>query len=257
MKTMKRLENHVALITGGGRGIGKAIAARLYAEGASVAICGTTLDVLKTTAKEIGADVLPLICDVSAADQVGAMLDQIRERFGKIDILVNNAAVMLRHIGIERAARPFYELDESDWDHVMNVNLKGVWLCSRGVFPDMRSQNWGRIINISSDTVYIGRGNGVQYISSKAGVVGLTRGLAFEAGRFGITVNAISPGLTQSETVQEHDFAEMSEQLAQNSAIPRLEYPEDLAGTAAWLASDDAAFVTGQNISVSGGLALH
>ncbi|HON07912.1 MAG TPA: SDR family oxidoreductase, partial [Verrucomicrobiota bacterium] len=134
---------------------------------------------------------------------------------------------------------------------------KGMWLCAKAVFPDMRSQNWGRIINIASDTVYMGRGNGLQYITSKAAVVGLTRGLAFEVGKYGITVNAISPGLTQTETVQEHDFAKMSEQIAQNSAIPRLEYPEDLAGTAAYLASDDAAFVTGQTISVSGGLALH
>ena len=254
---MKRLENHVALVTGGGRGIGKAIAARLLSEGAKLAICGTTEDVLRQTAKNLGGDVLPVVCDVSAADQVKAMVHQVRECFGKIDILVNNAAVMLRHIGAERATRPFYELDEADWDKVMDVNVKGMWLCSKEVFPDMRSQNWGRIINIASDTVYLGRGNGVQYITSKAAVVGLTRALAFETGRFGITVNATSPGLTQSETVQEHDFAEMGKQLAENSAIPRLEYPEDIAGTAAWLASDDAAFVTGQTISVSGGLAMH
>jgi NAD(P)-dependent dehydrogenase (short-subunit alcohol dehydrogenase family) len=148
-------------------------------------------------------------------------------------------------------------LDEADWDRVMAVNVKGSWLCAREVFSDMRTQNWGRVINISSDTVFMGQGNGVQYITSKAAVVGLTRALAFEVGRYGITVNAISPGLTQSETVQEHDFKEMSEALANNSAIPRLEYPDDLVGTAAWLASDDAAFVTGQNISVSGGLSLH
>lgn len=254
---MKRLEDHVALVTGGGRGIGKAIAARLYREGASLAICGTTPDVLEKTASEIGADVLPVVCDVSKSDQVEAMVRQVRDRFGKVDILVNNAAVMLRHIGVERAVRPFYELDEADWDLVMSVNVKGMWLCSKAVFPDMRAQNWGRIINIASDTVYMGRGNGLQYITSKAAVVGLTRGLAFEVGCYNVTVNAISPGLTQSETVQEHDFAEKSEILAKNSAIPRLEYPEDLAGTAAWLASDDAAFVTGQVISVSGGLSLH
>jgi NAD(P)-dependent dehydrogenase (short-subunit alcohol dehydrogenase family) len=164
---------------------------------------------------------------------------------------------MLRHIGYERATKLFYELDEADWNRVMDVNVKGMWLCSREVFSDMRAQNWGRIINISSDTVFIGRGNGIQYITSKAAVVGITRGLAFEAGPYGITVNAISPGLVQSETVQEHDFKEMSEALANSSAIPRLEYPDDLAGAAAWLSSDDAAFVTGQNISVSGGLSLH
>jgi NAD(P)-dependent dehydrogenase (short-subunit alcohol dehydrogenase family) len=254
---MKRLENHVALVTGGGRGIGKAIARRLHAEGAGLAICGTTADVLRQAAADIGPDVLPVVCDVSRADEVNAMVRQVRERFGKVDILVNNAAIMLRHIGVERAVRPFDELAEADWDLVMNVNVKGPWLCARAVFPDMRAQGWGRIINIGSDTVYMGRGNGVQYVTSKAAVVGLTRFLAFELGRSGVTVNAISPGLTQSETVREHEFAEMSEQIARNSAIPRLEYPEDLAGTAAWLASDDAAFVTGQVISVSGGLSLH
>ncbi|WP_198469935.1 SDR family NAD(P)-dependent oxidoreductase [Acetomicrobium sp. S15 = DSM 107314] len=256
----ERLKGRVALVTGGGRGIGKAIAKRLYQEKADVVICGTTEDVLKRAAEEVatdGREVLPIVCDVSDAKQVRAMVKKARERFGKVDILVNNAAIMLRHIGFERAVRPFYELDEADWDRVMAVNVKGMWLCAREVFPDMRSQGWGRIINIASDTVYIGRGNGLQYITSKAAVVGLTRALAFEVGQFGITVNAISPGLTQSETVRENDFGQMSEELAKNSAIPRLEYPEDLVGTAAWLASDDAAFVTGQTISVSGGLSLH
>lgn len=256
----ERLKGHVAFVTGGGRGIGKAIARRLYQEKAELVICGTTRDVLERAAEEIGTDgreVLPIVCDVADAEQINAAVEKARQRFGKVDILVNGAAIMLRHIGVERATRPFYELDEADWDRVMAVNVKGMWLCSKAVFPDMRSQGWGRIINISSDTVYMGRGNGLQYITSKAAVVGLTRALAFEVGRFGITVNAISPGLTQSETIREHDFAQMSEQLAQISAIPRLEYPEDLAGTAAWLASDDAAFVTGQTVSVSGGLSLH
>jgi NAD(P)-dependent dehydrogenase (short-subunit alcohol dehydrogenase family) len=256
----ERLEGHVALITGGGRGIGKAIARRLYSEKADIVICGTTEDVLKKAAEEIASEdreVLPMVCDVSDSGQVKAMVEKARRRFGKVDILVNNAAIMLRHIGYERATKPFYELEEADWDRVMDVNVKGMWLCSSEVFSDMRAQNWGRVINISSDTVFMGRGNGIQYITSKAAVVGITRGLAFEAGPYGITVNAISPGLVQSETVQEHDFKEMSEVLANSSAIPRLEYPEDLAGAAAWLASDDAAFVTGQNISVSGGLSLH
>lgn len=256
----ERLEGRAALVTGGGRGIGKAIAKRLYQEKADVVICGTTEDVLKQAAKEIATDkreVLPIVCDVADAQQVKAMVGKARETFGKIDILINNAAIMLRHIGLERATRPFYELDEADWDRVMAVNVKGMWHCAREVFSDMRSQNWGRIISIASDTVYMGRGNGLQYITSKAAVVGLTRALAFEVGQFGITVNAISPGLTQSETVQEHDTKQMSEELAQNSAIPRLGYPGDLGGTAAWLASDDAAFVTGQTISVSGGLSLH
>jgi len=256
----ERLKGRVALITGGGRGIGKAVAKRFYQEKADVVICGTTEDVLKQAAEEIATEdrkVLPIVCDVSDANQVKAMVCKARERFGKVDILVNNAAIMLRHIGLDRAARPFYELEEADWDRVMAVNVKGMWLCARELFQDMRSQNWGRIINISSDTVYMGRGNGLQYVTSKAAVVGLTRALAFEVGQFGVTVNAISPGLTQSETVQEHDFKQMSEELAKNSAIPRLEYPEDLAGTAAWLASDDAGFITGQAVSVSGGLSLH
>jgi len=200
---------------------------------------------------------LPIVCDVSDPKQVKAMVEKARRRFGKVDILVNNAAIMLRHIGYERATKPFYELDEADWDRVMDVNVKGMWLCASEVFSDMRARNWGRIINISSDIVFMGRGNGIQYVTSKAAVVGLTRALAFEVGHYGITVNAISPGLIQSETVQEHNFKEISGQISSISAISRLEYPDDLAGTAAWLASDDAAFVTGQNISVSGGLSLH
>jgi len=253
---MKRLETHVALVTGGGRGIGKAIARRLYAEGAKVAICGTTPDVLEASARELGPDVLPLVCDVSRAEQVNETVRRISAHFGKVDILVNNAAVMLRHVGMERAAKPFTELEEEVWNQVMDVNVKGQWLCARAVFADMQAQNWGRIINIASDTAFIGRGNGLQYITSKAAVIGLTHALACEVGRHGITVNAISPGLTQSETVREHSFEAMSRQLADQSAIPRLEVPEDLVGTAAWLASDDAAFVTGQTISVSGGLVL-
>jgi len=247
----------VALVTGGGRGIGKAIAARLYSEGAKLAICGTTPDVLQETAKQIGPDVLAIKCDVSKYSEVEAMVQQIRDRFGKVDILINNAAVMLRHVGFERATKPFYELEEEVWDKAMNVNVKGVWFCCKAVFPDMKAQNWGRVINISSDIVFLARGNGIQYITSKAAVVGLTRALAWEMGRFGITVNAISPGLTQSETVKEHIFDSITEEFAKNSAIPRPEYPEDLAGTAVWLASDDAEFVTGQNISVSGGLVFH
>jgi NAD(P)-dependent dehydrogenase (short-subunit alcohol dehydrogenase family) len=187
---------------------------------------------------------------------VNETVRRIRAHFGKVDILVNNAAVMLRHVGMERAARPFTELEEEVWNQVMDVNVKGQWLCARAVFADMQAQNWGRIINIASDTVFIGRGNGVQYITSKAAVIGLTHALACEVGRHGITVNAISPGLTQSETVREHNFEAMSRQLAEQSAIPRLEVPEDLVGAAAWLASDDAAFVTGQTISVNGGLVL-
>jgi NAD(P)-dependent dehydrogenase (short-subunit alcohol dehydrogenase family) len=253
---MKRLANHVALITGGGRGIGKAIATRLYQEGAKLAICGTTADVLEAAAHEIGPDVLPLVCDVARADQIEETVRRVRERFGKVDILVNNAAVMLRHVGMERAARPFTELEEEVWDQVMAVNVKGQWLCARAVFPDMQAQRWGRIINIASDTVFLGRGNGAQYITSKAAVIGFTRAIACEIGRHGITVNAISPGLTQTETVLDHGLDALSKQLAEQSAIPRLEVPEDLVGTAAWLASDDAAFVTGQTISVSGGLIL-
>jgi len=253
---VKRLENRVALVTGGGRGIGKAIAARLHQEGARVAICGTTEPVLAAAAAEIGPEVLPIVCDVSDAAAVEAMAGRVRERFGKLDILVNNAALMMRHIGKERAARPFYRLEEADWDRVMAVNVKGVWLCARAALPDMRAQGWGRIINIGSDTVFMGRGNGLQYVASKAAVVGITHALAFEVGRFGITANTISPGMTQTETVEENDLSGLAEQLVQASAIRRKIYAQDIAGTAAWLASDDAALVTGQTTSVNAGLVL-
>ncbi len=258
--TQSRLEGRVAFVTGGGRGIGKAIATRLYAEGAEIGICGTAPEAVNQAAQEIaqnGRGVLALPCDVSDPAQVKATVAKVRERFGKVDILINNAAIMLRHIGAERATRPFQELAVEDWDRVMAVNVRGPWLCAGAVFPDMKGQGWGRIINITSSTVYMGKGNGLQYVTSKAALVGLTRRLATEVGRHGITVNAISPGLTQSETVLEHDYAERSQEIARASPIPRLEYPEDLAGAAAWLASDDAAFVTGQVVSVDGGLSMH
>jgi len=192
----QRLAGRVALVTGGGRGIGKAIAQRLYAEGADLAIIGTTAQVLEQAAQDIAQErpVLALVCDVADGAQLTRTVASLRERLGKIDILVNNASIMLRHIGVERATRPFHELDEQDWDRVMAVNVKAQWLTAKAVFADMRAQQWGRIINLASDTVYLGRGNGLQYITSKAAVIGLTRALAHEVGRYGITVNAISPG---------------------------------------------------------------
>lgn len=254
------IKNKVALITGGGRGIGKAIAKRYYQEGARVIICGTTTEALRDAAQEIAGakeDVMTVLCDVSDAAQVENMAKQIKAKYGKVDILVNNAAIMTRHIGRERATRPFYELLEEDWDAVMAVNVKGPWLCAKAFYPEMKAQKWGRIINIASSTFYAGAGNGLQYVTSKGAVVGLTRRLATEVGRYGITVNAISPGLTMSETVLETVPKEALMRRAETTPIPRPEEPEDLVGTAVWLASDDAAFVTAQVISVDGGMSKH
>jgi NAD(P)-dependent dehydrogenase (short-subunit alcohol dehydrogenase family) len=257
LPTLFDLSGKVAVVTGAAAGIGAACCRLLAEAGARVVVTDTDLAAASELAKELQPGGFALALDVAVPERVDAAFVHIAETCGGVDILVNNAAVMLRHVGMERAARPFTELEEEVWDQVMAVNVKGPWLCARAVFTDMQAQRWGRIINIASDTVFMGRGNGAQYITSKAAVIGFTRALACEVGRHGVTVNAISPGLTQSETVLEHGFDAMAKQLAEQSAIPRLEVPEDLAGTAAWIASDDAAFVTGQTICVSGGLVLH
>ncbi|MEC9340919.1 MAG: SDR family oxidoreductase, partial [Pseudomonadota bacterium] len=190
-----RLKGHVALVTGGGRGIGRAISERLYSEGADLAICGTSAAVLEDTAKALedagGRQVFYQRCDVSDDGSIRDLVTAAAERFGKVDVLVNNAAVTLGQFGRERIDVPFHELDEEVWDANLDINLKGPWFLARAVYPYMAQQQWGRVINIGSSTVYFGRGNCAAYIASKAGLIGLTRAMSFDLGKQGITCNCI------------------------------------------------------------------
>lgn len=246
-----RLEGRVAIVTGGARHIGAAYCRRLAEEGAAVVIA----DILDgaRVAEDIrskGGRALPLRVDVSNEEDTNRMALETAKAFGRIDILVNNAAIF---INIQR--HPFYEITAEEWDRVSAVNVKGPFLCAKAVFPMMKEQRSGKIINISSSTAYWGTPSFLHYVASKAALIGMTRSLAREVGEFGICVNAIAPGLVEHEG-QTAPKALTELQLKARS-IKRLQTPEDLLGTLVFLGSSDSDFMTGQTIVVDGGSVFH
>jgi NAD(P)-dependent dehydrogenase (short-subunit alcohol dehydrogenase family) len=196
--------------------------------------------------KSAGGKALALTVDVSNEADTQRMAAQAVKAFGRIDVLVNNAAIF---INIQR--HPFYEISAEEWDRVSGVNIKGPFLCAKAVFPQMREQRSGKIINISSSTAFWGTPNFLHYVASKAALIGMTRSLAREVGEYGICVNAIAPGLVEHEG-QNAPKALTELQLKERS-IKRLQTPEDLLGTLRFLASPDSDFMTGQTIVVDGG----
>lgn len=250
-----RLEGRVAVVTGGGRGIGKEIAARFAREGARVVLA----DVLDASgaAREIrdaGGEALALRTDVADEESTRAMAREAVERFGRIDVLVNNAAIFA-----SLGKKKFVEIAAEEWDRVMGVNLKGLFLCCQAVYPQMKAQHGGKIINISSSTFFAGVPYFLHYVTAKAGVVGFTRALAREVGDDGINVNAIAPGLTVSEAVKGNpmypeDYLKVA---AGGRCFKRDQLPSDLTGAALFLASADSDFITGQTIAVDGGSVMH
>jgi NAD(P)-dependent dehydrogenase (short-subunit alcohol dehydrogenase family) len=246
-----RLGGRVAVVTGGARHIGAAYCRKLAEEGAAVVIA----DILEgePVANEIraaGGKALALTVDVSNEADTDRMATEAVKAFGRIDILVNNAAIF---INIQR--HPFYEISAEEWDRVSAVNIKGPFLCAKAVFPQMKEQKSGKIINISSSTAYWGTPNFLHYVASKAALIGMTRSLAREIGSFGICVNAIAPGLVEHEG-QNAPKALTELQLKERS-IKRLQTPEDLLGVLIYLASSDSDFVTGQTIVIDGGSILY
>jgi NAD(P)-dependent dehydrogenase (short-subunit alcohol dehydrogenase family) len=246
-----RLGGKVAIVTGGARHIGAAYARRLAAEGAAVVVADVLdgSDVVKEIESAAGK-ALAMRIDVSQEQDTNRMAAEAVKAFGRIDILVNNAAIF---INIER--HPFYDITAEEWDRVSAVNIKGPFLCAKAVFPQMQHQRSGKIINISSSTVFSGTPLFLHYVASKAALVGMTRSLAREVGEFGICVNAIAPGLVQHEG-QNAPKAFTDFQLKARS-IKRLQTPEDLLGVLVYLASPDSDFVTGQTIMVDGGSIFH
>lgn len=249
----ERLKSRVVIITGAARGIGKAMATACIAEGAAVTVADTLGDLAAETATELGhnGQALAVRTDVTDWDSVKAMADATIERFGRIDVLINNAAMLS---GVAR--RSFEEIEESEWDRMMAVNVKGSWLCCRAVIPQMRKQGYGKIVNISSDTVLSGVPGLLHYVSSKGALVAFTRSLAREVGAHGVTVNAIAPGFTETAAAMEHG-TEASERNVRDRALKRRQVPEDLVGTVLYLASGDSDFMTGQLLAVNGGYVLH
>ncbi len=238
-----KLAGRTAIVTGGATGIGKAIAARLARDGARVVIADL---------QKCDAGALNLQVDVSREDQVTRMAEETMRALGRIDILVNNAAIFS-----SLELRPFEDIPVDEFRRVMEVNIMGVWLCCRACAPHMRKGGYGRIINLASGAPLKGVPLFLHYISSKGAVIAMTRGLARELGKDGITVNSLAPGFTLSENVARQDaHVRQGERTRLTRAIQRDETPEDLVGTVSFLASDDAAFLTGQTLVVDGGSAM-
>lgn len=249
-----KLKGKVAIVTGAAQGIGRAYALRLAGEGANVVIA----DILDGSGvlqeiKKREVEALALHTDVADEKSTEEMARETVDHFGRIDVLVNNAAFFSSIV-----KKPFYQISADEWDAVMRVNLKGLFLCSKAVYPQMKKQGKGKIINVSSGTFFRGLPHFLHYVTSKGGVIGFTRALAREVGEDGIRVNTIAPGYTVTEILREkpQDPEEVITAILANRCIKRTETPEDLTGTIVFLASDDSDFITGQTIIVDGGSAL-
>jgi len=247
---LMRLAGKVAVITGGAAGIGFAYAKRFLAEGARVVVADIADPRPAVDKLDTGGRALAVSTDVSDAASVRAMVAATLARFGRIDVLVNNAAVFAT-----LKPQRFDEIPEAEWDRVMAVNVKGVWNCARAVAPAMRAQGGGRIVNVASAIVAKGTALLLHYVTSKGAVVAMTRALARELGPDRITVNAVAPGLILSDTVQANPDLTgfQGAAIMQARSLKREAFPDDVEGTVVFLASDDSAFMSGQTLIVDGG----
>lgn len=246
-----RLKDKVAIVTGAAQGLGKAFSITMAKEGAK--IMATDILPLENTIKEIkaiGGMAKSIQADVTSEGDTKKIAEETFQAFGRIDILVNCAAI---YYGLGR--KPFYEINPNEWDRVMTVNVKGTWLCIKAVFPYMKQQGKGKIINLSSETFFTGSQGFVHYVASKGAVVGLTRALAAELGPYNIHVNAIAPGFTDTEASR--TIADVTKYDVSRTPLRRLEQPDDLFGAVIFFASDDSDFITGQTLLVDGGRAMH
>jgi len=251
---MGRLDGRAAIVTGAAEGIGVEYAKALAGEGAKVALC----DVLATepvvdAIRRAGGTAIGLSCDVSDPAAVAAMAAATEEAFGRIDILVNNAAVFARMV-----QKPMDQLTSEEWDIAMRVNVRGPFECTKAVLPAMRRNGYGKIVNVASGTVFKGTPMMLHYLASKGAVLAMTRGMARELGADNISVNAIAPGLTVTEGIRARvEAAGMAIAATEASrALRREQTPRDLIGTLLFLASSDSDFMTGQTVVVDGGSAM-
>jgi 3-oxoacyl-[acyl-carrier protein] reductase len=243
------------VVTGGGKGIGKVYVEEFAKAGAHVVAADIDAGAAKAVAETLhatGLEAMGLGVDIASEDATKAMAQSVLDRFGAIDVLINNASLMSV---LQR--RSWLEIPVDELDRVMAVNLRGMFLSCRAVFPAMQAQKRGKIVNISSSRVWEGSPNRLHYTTSKAGVIGFTRALAREVGEFGITVNALTPGMTQSDSqVGSSSDNYLAARIA-GRAIERVQVPADLVGAVMFLSSSASDFMTGQTINVDGGKSMH
>ncbi len=246
----KLLENKIAVVTGGGRGIGEAIARRLAGEGASIAVCDVMLDNAQKVADDLGklgVKARAYAVNVTDAAQVADVCKKIVAEFGHVDILVNNAGVTRDNL--------LLRMSEADWDLVLDVNLKGAFLFTKGLIPSMMKQQGGAIVNIASIVGVLGNAGQANYSASKAGMIGLTKTVAKEYAKRGIRANAIAPGFIQT-AMTDKLTEEQKKMQTDVIGLARMGQPDDVANTVLFLASDLSSYVTGQVIGVDGGLRI-
>ena len=240
------LNNTIAIVTGGSKGIGKQIAKDLLISGAKVALISRTkedLEIVQTEFSDLG-ETLSFSADIKNSEEIKNIVKDVIEKWGKIDILVNNAGIT-HDILLVR-------MKEKDWDNVININLKGAFNCTKHVIPNMLKNNYGKIINITSVVGISGNAGQSNYCASKAGIIGLTKSISKEYGVKGINVNAFAPGFIETDMVQDID----SEKFLDNISLTRKGAPEDISSLVCFLCSNDASYITGQVICVDGGLVI-
>ena len=242
------LENKVAIVTGGARGLGKAYCLRMAEEGAKVVVADILEQEAEETASEIkakGGEAIAVKTDVTSEAATQQMANKTVKAFGRIDILVNNAGF---YHGMSR--KPFYEISSEEWDKMMDVSAKGTWICSKAVFPQMKTQGKGKIINVSSEAFFAPTKGLIHYTAAKAAVIGITRVLAGELGQYGICVNVIVPGVI--DTPATRSYVSMEKMDASSVPMKRFGVPEDIVGSVVFFASDDSDFVSGQSLLIDG-----
>ena len=246
------LKDRVVIITGAGQGIGRVFAKAFAKAGARVVVAELNEERAEAVAEEIlraDGQVLAVTTDVADPASIEEMVGVVDDEWGRIDVLINNAGIFST-----LEMRPFDQIPLDEWERVLRINLTGPFLCARAVLPAMRRAKWGRIINVASGAVRLGRPNYLHYIATKAALAGMSLSMARELGADGITVNAILPGATFTEIERKTVTPEQKQRIVAMQCIPRPEVPEDLVGAVLFLASDASAFVTGQSINLDGGV---
>ena len=252
---MPRLSNRAVVVTGGAQGIGAAYACALAAEGAFVSVCDIQPpDATVATITESGGKAVGGVCDITDAQAVARLVQVTLARFGRVDGLVNNAALFA-----SLRPRPFEQIGSDEFDRVLQVNVRGTFECIKAVLPAMRQQKYGKIVNVASGTVFKGTPMMLPYVSSKGAVIALTRAVAREVGRDGICVNCVAPGLTLSEAVRDNEDypEEMIRGTMLSRCLARDQVPEDLTGVVGFLLSSESDFMTGQTVVVDGGSVMN